>query len=137
MSFAKATALVAAGAVLFGTSLFSRDRENPSWAWTSGGAAAANLSELATAPLSPSNALPVKSQGPTAREVAGAEAQPSTATAPVRATSSGARAERLCAGKTCRHGHAPQRHRAAAIADANPVAGFGEPIQFRLATRGN
>jgi hypothetical protein len=138
MSFAKATALLAAGAVLFGTSLFSRDRENPSWAWTSGDAAGTNLSELATAPLPALNAaLPAKSQAPATEEVAGPDAQPSTAGAPARATSSGARTERLCAGKTCRHAHAPQGGRAAAVVDAKPAAVLVEPIQFRLATRGN
>ena len=43
MKLSKVMALGAAGVLLFGTSLFSRDRDNPSWAWTSNGAAAANL----------------------------------------------------------------------------------------------
>ena len=50
MKLSKVMALGAAGVLLFGTSLFSRDRDNPSWAWTSNGAAAANLSAVAQAP---------------------------------------------------------------------------------------
>jgi hypothetical protein len=150
MSFSKATALVAAAVLLFGTSLFSRDRDSPSWAWTPGGAAAANLSELATASLeaphtrvspgvevssAPTPSLAIPLQAPAlsiAAEGHGA------ANRPARRMSSGAKADRPCAAPSCGHGGVAQRSaRPARVAEAKPVPTHAEPIEFRLAVRGN
>jgi len=147
MKLSKVMALGAAGVLLFGTSLFSRDRDNPSWAWTSNGAAAANLSEVARAPapqrvvwndpppavqdVRPPAALPPAPQAsapvPEASKAAAVPARRGSAVARSRDVG------RACAGKPCRP--SPSRSRTmAAEAELAPV--LVEPIQFRLADRG-
>ena len=146
MKFSKVMALGAAGVLLFGTSLFSRDRENPSWAWTSNGAAAANLSEVARA-QAPQRVV-WNDPPPTVQDVRAPAAPPpapqasapvpeasKAATVPARRGSAVARSRdvgRACAGKPCRP--SPSRSRTMA-AEAEPAPVLVEPIQFRLADR--
>ena len=142
MKLSKVMALGAAGVLLFGTSLFSRDRDNPSWAWTSNGAAAANLSEVAQAPApqrvvwnDPPRAVqdvraPAAPQHAPQASVPVPEA-PKAAAVPARRGSAVTRSKdvgRACAGKPCRP--SPYRSRTMA-AEAEPM--LVEPIQFRLA----
>jgi hypothetical protein len=146
MKLSKVMALGAAAVLLFGTSLFSRDRENPSWAWTSNGAAAANLSEVAQAPALQRavwNDPPPAVQdvrAPAAPPLAPQASAPvpeasKTAAVPARRSSAVTRSKdvgRACAGKPCRP--SPQRSRTMA-AEAEPAPVLVEPIQFRLADR--
>jgi hypothetical protein len=140
MKLSKVMALGAAAVLLFGTSLFSRDRDNPSWAWTSNGAAAANLSEVARAPA-PQRVVwndppPAVLAPPPAPQASAPVPEASkAATVPARRGSAVARSRdvgRACAGKPCRP--SPSRSRTmAAEAEQAPV--MVEPIQFRLADR--
>jgi len=144
MKLSKVIALGAAGVLLFGTSLFSRDRDNPSWAWTSNGAAAANLSDVAQAPAprrvvwnDPRRAVPdVRGPAAAAPQASAPVPEVSKAAAvPARRGSAVTRSKdvgRACAGKPCRP--SPQRSRTMA-AEAEPAAVLVEPIQFRLANR--
>jgi len=147
MKLSKVTALVAAGVLLFGTSLFSRNRDNPSWAWASSGAAAASLSDMA-APNSALQAIPSKELSPAVQDARAQSAPASASHTPVQAPaaskpavvpaphgaalSRSTSADRACAGKPCRR--SPQRSRTMS-ADAAPKPAFVpvEPIQFRLA----
>ena len=146
MKLSKVMALGAAGVLLFGTSLFSRDRDNPSWAWTSNGAAAANLSAVAQAPAlqrvvwndPPPAVQDVRAPAapPPAPQVSAPVPEASKAAAvPTRRGSAVVRSKdvgRACAGKPCRP--SPSRSRTmAAEAELAPV--LVEPIQFRLADR--
>jgi hypothetical protein len=147
MKLSKVMTLGAAGVLLFGTSLFSRDRDNPSWAWTSNGAAAANLSEVARAPA-PQRVV-WNDPPPAVQDVGAPAALPpapqasapvpeasKAAVVPARRASAVIRSRdvgRACAGKACRP--SPSRSRTmAAEAELAPV--LVEPIQFRLADRG-
>jgi hypothetical protein len=143
MKLSKVMALGAAGVLLFGTSLFSRDRDNPSWAWTSNGAAAANLSEVAPAPQRVVwNDPPAAVQDVRGPAAAAPQASPPVPEAAAKAAAVPARrgsvvtrskhVGRACAGKPCRP--SPSRSRTLA-AEAEPAAGLVEPIQFRLADR--
>src|SRR4051794_31884705 len=49
MKLGKTLAVVTTGLLVYGTSYLSRNRDNPSWALASSGAAAANLTDVATA----------------------------------------------------------------------------------------
>lgn len=144
MKLSKVMALGAAGVLLFGTSLFSRDRDNPSWAWTSNGAAAANLSDVAQAPA-PRRAV-WNEPPPAVQDVSAPAALPpapqasapvpeasKAAAVPARRGSAVTRSKdvpRACAGKPCRP--SPYKSRTMA-AEAEPAAVLVEPIQFRLA----
>ena len=146
MKLSTVMALGAAAVLLFGTSLFSRDRENPSWAWTSNGAAAANLSEVAQAPAPqrvgwndpPPAVQDVRAPAapPLAPQASAPVPEASKAAAvPARRGSAVTRSKdvgRACAGKPCRP--SPQRSRTMA-AEAEPAPVLVEPIQFRLADR--
>lgn len=154
MSFSKATALLAAGVLLFGTSLFSRDRDNPSWAFAPGGAAAANLSEVAKAagealhtrlsPRPPDGAEVSKAPAPSvaiplqAPALSSAAADPGMASRPPRRMGSGTAAHRRCGARECGRAGATERSaRAVSGRDAKSVQTLAEPIEFRLAVRGN
>ncbi len=144
MKLSKVMALGAAAVLLFGTSLFSRDRDNPSWAWTSNGAAAANLSEVAQAPAPQRvvwNDPPPAVQdvrAPAAPPLAPQASAPvpeayKTAAVPARRSSAVTRSKdvgRACAGKPCRP--SPQRSRTMA-AVAERAAGVVEQIHFGVA----
>jgi hypothetical protein len=146
MKLSRVIALGAAGVLLFGTSLFSRDRDNPSWAWTSNGAAAANLSEVAQAPApqrvvwnDPPPAVrdvrALAAPAPAPQASAPVPEESKAAAVPARRGSAVTRSKdvgRACAGKPCRP--SPSRSRTMA-AEAEPAAGLVEPIQFRLADR--
>jgi hypothetical protein len=137
MKLGKPIALVATGLLIFGTSLFSRDRDNPNWA--SSGAVAANLSELASAPAR------------TARLDAGAISTPATpptqpaALEPAPAPAAAAEPSEAKPA-TVGHGHRKSaaarphaKRRATATAAREPApapARREDPIQFRLAERG-
>ncbi|HYY83361.1 MAG TPA: hypothetical protein VE686_02525 [Beijerinckiaceae bacterium] len=144
MKLSKVMALGAAGVLLFGTSLFSRHRDNPSWAWASSGAAAANLSEAAQAPAPqglvwndpPPAVQDVRAPAappPAPQASAPVPEAPKAAAVPARRGSAVARSKdvpRACAGKPCRP--SPNRSRTMA-AEAEPAPVLVEPIQFQLA----
>jgi hypothetical protein len=143
MKLSKVMALGAAGVLLFGTSLFSRDRDNPSWAWTSNGAAAANLSAVAQAPAlqrvvwndPPPAVQDVPAPSPVPQASASVPEASKAAAVPARRGSAVVRSKdvgRACAGKPCRP--SPSRSRTMA-AEAEPAPVLVEPIQFRLADR--
>lgn len=150
MKLSTLLAVAVAGAFLFGTSLFSRDRETPTWAYS--GAVAANLSEVAASkPAQATRVIPVEVAA--APEPSRPKAEPPRTATPAPQPALAAPVPRqtqirqprvthasTCGTKTC----GPARVRSvqpprAATPQATWTAespAAAEPIQFRLAERG-